>query len=67
MKRAYEVETTGYLGEKFKTEQDNMLSMRLRNTKSMINTSCPKYFVGAKKRPPHLNTTNFSKYIFFLK
>ena len=65
MKKAYEVEPIGILGEKHQTEQNYLMTMRLRNTKSMINTSCPKSFNTSKKRPSHLNATNFSKYIFF--
>lgn len=65
MKRSYEIETAGILGETYKTEQNNMMTMRLKNTKSMVNTSCPKSFISSRKQQNHFNTTNSSKIIFF--
>ena len=38
------------LGKLYKKEQNNLMSTRLKNAKSIVNTNCPNCFNAFKKK-----------------
>jgi hypothetical protein len=60
MLRAYEDNYT-LLNKIYKQEQNNLMTTRLKNAKSIVNTHCPHSFNGTRKKPNKSEKKDLSK------
>jgi hypothetical protein len=60
MLRAYEDNYT-LLNKIYKQEQNNLMTTRLKNAKSIVNTHCPYSFNGVRKKANKSEKKDLSK------